>query len=126
LWVNGEDRQRVVVALRAGRAVVGQEYPFRTKSGEVITGLFSARTIQLSYGPCILASISDITERKRAEEQIKSQLEELQRWQDVMLGREDRVQELKREVNDLCRRTGGAARYPSQEAGSEGSGETSA
>jgi CheY-like chemotaxis protein/PAS domain-containing protein len=63
----------------------------------------------------------DITERKRAEEQIKRQLEELQRWQDVMLGREDRVKELKREVNDLCRRTGGAARYPSQEAGSEDS-----
>ena len=60
----------------------------------------------------------DITERKRAEEQIRSQLEELQRWHDVMLGREDRVQELKREVNDLCRRAGEVARYPSQEADS--------
>ena len=58
----------------------------------------------------------NITERKLAEERIKGQLEELQRWQDVMLGREDRVQELKREVNELCRRTGEPARYPSQEA----------
>ncbi len=58
-----------------------------------------------------------ITERKQAEEEIKSQLEELQRWQDVMLGRGDREQKLKREVNELCRRVGESARYPSQEIG---------
>jgi PAS domain S-box-containing protein len=64
-----------------------------------------------------VVSMLDITERQRAEEQIKRQLDELQRWQDVMLGREDRVQELKREVNTLCRRLGEPVRYPSQEAG---------
>jgi len=58
---------------------------------------------------------SDISERKRAEERIKAQVEELQRWHDVMLGREDRVQELKREVNQLCHRLGEPARYPSQQ-----------
>ena len=31
-----------------------------------------------------------------------------------MLGREDRIQALKREVNELCRLAGEAARYPSQ------------
>jgi PAS domain S-box-containing protein len=66
-------------------------------------------------------TVQDITERKRADERIKSQLEELQRWQDVMLGREDRVQELKREINELCRRLGETVRYPSQEAGSQDS-----
>ena len=55
-------------------------------------------------------------ERKQAKEKSNRQLEELQRWQDVMLGREDRVQELKQEVNELCRRLGETARYPSQEA----------
>ena len=57
----------------------------------------------------------DITERKQAEARIASQLNELQRWQAVMLGREDRVMELKREVNKLCRDGGAAIRYPSQE-----------
>ncbi len=64
-----------------------------------------------------IAVIEDISARKQADQQIKIQLEELQRWQDVMLGREDRVQEIKREVNELCRRLGETVRYPSQAAG---------
>ena len=43
----------------------------------------------------------DITERKRAGDKIREQLDELLRWQDVMLDREDRVQALKAEVNEL-------------------------
>jgi CheY-like chemotaxis protein len=64
---------------------------------------------------------SDITEQKLAEEKIRSQLEELQRWQEVMLGREDRLQDLKQEINELCRRVGEPPRYPSQEADPESS-----
>jgi PAS domain S-box-containing protein len=68
----------------------------------------------------VVAVYDDVTARKQAEEQIRSQLDELQRWQDVMLNREDRVQELKREVNELCRRVGETVRYPSQVAGDGG------
>jgi PAS domain S-box-containing protein len=59
-------------------------------------------------------NVRDISERKRAEGLVKNGLDELERWQDVTLGREDRVRELKREVNDLCLRAGIATRYPSQ------------
>lgn len=72
LWVNEEDRQRVVDDLRAGKAVNGHEYQFRTKNGKVMTGLFSAQVMQLGGGSCILSSINDITGRKRAEESLKS------------------------------------------------------
>ena len=57
----------------------------------------------------------DITERKRAEEEIKTQLDELQRWHNVTLGRETRALELKREVNALLRHLGEPIRYPSAE-----------
>jgi PAS domain S-box-containing protein len=66
----------------------------------------------------IQCNVRDVSERKRAEALAAKHLEELERWQDVMLGREDRVQELKREVNDLCRGAGVAARYPSQDVDS--------
>ena len=67
-------------------------------------------------------NIRDITERKRVQRKVNSQLDELGRWQDAMLDREDRAQELKREVNELCRRLGETARYPSQETPSPDSG----
>jgi hypothetical protein len=64
----------------------------------------------------ITAFARDITERMEAEERLKSQLEELRRWEAVMLDREDRVREIKREVNELCRRAGEGIRYRSEEA----------
>ena len=79
LWVNEEDRHRVVAALRAGQAVAGKEYQFRTKSGEVITGLFSAQMIQASRELCILSSINDITDLKRAEHERERAVEDLKR-----------------------------------------------
>ena len=38
---------------------------------------------------------------KRADEEIRNQLAELRRWHEATLGREDRILELKREVNEL-------------------------
>jgi len=58
----------------------------------------------------------DITERKRAEAAIQKQLHELQRWQEAMLGREDRVMELKREVNELLTAQHQPPRYASPDA----------
>ncbi len=63
----------------------------------------------------VLFSLVDITEKKRAEEKIKRQLAELRTWQDMTLDREDRVQELKREVNEQLERLGEPIRYPSQQ-----------
>jgi PAS domain S-box-containing protein len=57
----------------------------------------------------------DITERKQDELKIKHQLEELQRWQMVTLGREGRIRQMKQEVNELLLKLGEPARYSSQE-----------
>jgi PAS domain S-box-containing protein len=62
----------------------------------------------------LLGITRDITERKKMEDQLHQQLAELLRWQEVMLGREDRVQQLKSEVNNLLARLGQPLRYPSQ------------
>jgi PAS domain S-box-containing protein len=75
LWVNEDDRQRVVADLQAGRTVVDREFQFRKKNGEIITGLFSAQAIQLSRGTHIFSSINDITERKRTDDDLKEALE---------------------------------------------------
>jgi PAS domain S-box-containing protein len=59
----------------------------------------------------IVIFTEDVTVRKQAEQKIREQLDELLRWQEVMLNREDRVQALKAEVNDLLRRLQESPRY---------------
>lgn len=61
----------------------------------------------------LIGSGRDITDRKQAEAKINEQLEELRRWQNVTLGREGRVMELKREVNQLLIEFGRPLRYTS-------------
>jgi PAS domain S-box-containing protein len=56
----------------------------------------------------------DITGHKQDEEKIQRQLDELLRWQLVTLGREDRIRQMKQEVNELLVKLGEPARYPSQ------------
>jgi PAS domain S-box-containing protein len=65
-------------------------------------------------GKSLLAGYTiDITERKRADERLRSQLDELRRWQQVMLGREERILAMKQEVNALLAEQGQPPRYPS-------------
>ncbi|MBV5328323.1 MAG: PAS domain S-box protein [Chlorobium sp.] len=61
----------------------------------------------------------DITKRKIAEELIKQQVEELliinedmEKFNNAAVGRELRMIELKKEINELCRQTGQPPRYP--------------
>ena len=100
---------------------------FRGEAGTVefqITGLKGApRWLETHAAPlrdergevtALLGITRDITERKRAEQKIHEQLDELLRWQEMTLGREGRVLELKREVNELRQRLGEPALYANQ------------
>lgn len=55
----------------------------------------------------------DISELRKAEDQLKAQLDELRRWNLATLGRENRIRELKIEINELCRKLGQPDKYPS-------------
>lgn len=62
-----------------------------------------------------ITTIQDITNTKLANEKVLLQLNELQRWQKLMLDREDRNRQLKKEVNELAIRLGEKIRYESQQ-----------
>ncbi|HRI92290.1 MAG TPA: transporter substrate-binding domain-containing protein [Accumulibacter sp.] len=62
----------------------------------------------------LFGAIQDVTDWRAMQRKLQSQLDELTRWQAVMLGREDRVQELKVEINALLAEHGQPPRYPSQ------------
>ncbi len=65
-----------------------------------------------------IAIAQDITARKLADETLQTKLDELQRWHEVTLNRETRIQELKREVNEILIRGGELPRYASVAGGS--------
>jgi len=98
--------------LQANNYVRYEDLPLEGRDGQSIHVEFVSNVYRVDDHNVIQCNIRDITLRKQTE---KRNGEELQRWHDVMLSREDRVQELKREVNELCPPAGEPARYPIQE-----------
>ena len=70
LWPSEEARAQMAQILMDSGAVRNLETQWHTKSGELRDVLFSAETLELGGEPCLVAAIIDITERKRAEEQL--------------------------------------------------------
>jgi diguanylate cyclase len=61
--------------------------------------------------PVFTGFLRDVTEQKAAAKRSQRQVLELQQWHEVTLNREDRILELKQEVNDLLTEAGRPARY---------------
>jgi PAS domain S-box-containing protein len=59
----------------------------------------------------LLGISEDITERKMAEEEIKRQLKELEEWYEVSMNREERIIELKKEINSMLKDNGRNEKY---------------
>jgi PAS domain S-box-containing protein len=78
IWDRQEDRVAVVKELSEKGRVHGKEFTFRKRSGEVLTGLFSADVMYINNEPFVLSSISDITERKMGEMERERLIHELQ------------------------------------------------
>jgi len=70
-WVDGEEREQVVRSILHKEAVRDREITFRKKSGELRLGLYSAEQININGQTCLLSIITDITERRQAEDQIR-------------------------------------------------------
>ena len=70
IWKDPDDRRKIVEGLQANGEVRNYEARFLTKSKE-ICGLMSASIIELNGVPHILNITRDITDRKRADEDLR-------------------------------------------------------
>jgi len=107
----------ILIAISEGRNNYTWEGADETIAGEPIEVNLKwsvAPGHEIDFSKVIVTTI-DITERKHAEQEIKKQLDELQRWHNATLGRETRVLDLKREVNELLGKAGQPPRYASAE-----------
>ena len=71
LWADPEDRAQVVAALVDRGSVREVETSFRGRSGEIFTGVLSAKQIEVDSEKYMMVMVQDVTERKRMEEEIR-------------------------------------------------------
>lgn len=111
-----EIRARIMSDMATGDAsrMRWENIPITTRAGEekVVTAI----NIPLLDQDLMISTVQDVTERRCAEETLAAQLDELRQWHEATLGREMRVLELKREVNELLTEVGRPRRYLSAEA----------
>ncbi len=71
IWVKPQDRLNFRRILQEQGVVRSQECEFKMKSGSVVVCLLSAELINLDGELCMLAVMTDITDRKHAEEALR-------------------------------------------------------
>ncbi|MGE5417294.1 MAG: PAS domain S-box protein [Acidobacteriota bacterium] len=71
IWVDPEDREKMKKIYREQGNVRNMEAELRCKDGTIITGLFFADPIMIDDQDCWLINLTDITVRKRMEEELR-------------------------------------------------------
>jgi len=72
LWENIQARAELFKMLDEKQIILNYEFDFRTKTGELRTGLLSAEIIDIHGETCVISVIQDISDRKLAEEKLRA------------------------------------------------------
>ncbi len=89
------------------------EWTIKTKDGKSRIWEFHTTPLgRVNKGKRVLQSLAvDITEQKKSDEALRQKIEELEQFNDLTVGREIKMIELKKEVNSLLKKLGNKERY---------------
>ena len=115
-FLDEEGRRRAIefYAKRlAGEKVASYELTFVARTGHAQVGLVRGALITDEQGIVTkdLLIVGDVTEQKKIADELTTRVAEIEKLNEFMLGREMRVIEVKKEVNELCKRVGEPPRY---------------
>lgn len=93
--------------------VIGKrvEITAKRKNGELFPAEIGISEVFLKDTKLFTAIISDITERRMAEKELKERMEELERFSRLTINREEKMIQLKEEINSLLEKTGQEKKY---------------
>ena len=97
--------------LMSGLSVEPFEYILINKAGNQVVTLLSPKLIQFGGEHAIIGIITDITEQKQAEKVTRQKVESLESYHSLMVGRELKMIELKKEINKLLLLSGKKEKY---------------
>jgi PAS domain S-box-containing protein len=83
LWLDVKDRVQFIQKISSAGSARDLEYRLRTQDGAIVTVHLSAELLEFSGEPCLLSTLVDVTERKRAEETLRESEERLKRTQEI-------------------------------------------
>lgn len=98
LWADPEDRQKISEALQKEGKIYDLETRVRTRNGDIRYGVISCSIIDLNGEPHILSIGKDITDRKTAEDALRTSQD---RWQFALEGARDGVWEYNLATNEV-------------------------
>lgn len=104
-----EDRNCPILDLE--EEIDNAERVLLTADGREIPILKTVVPVMLGGKKHLLESFVDISERKAAEEELQRNLEELERFNQLTINREERMIRLKEEINELQRQMGMPEKY---------------
>jgi len=109
--------ERHVILERHEKRLKGESIP-DTYVSRVVDKLGATKWVELKVvliewddRPAVLGFMADITERKQAEEELHQNLQELETFSKMAVGREEQMIELKKEINELLRDSGRSEKY---------------
>ncbi len=101
--------QMMAIAMEKGSHLF--EWTHKRMNGKEFPTTVLLTRMELQGRRVLQATVRDISEQKKAEDELRERMKELETFYRATLGREDRVIELKQEVNELSEQLGKKKKY---------------
>jgi PAS domain-containing protein len=110
-YVNPQDREYIVKELEKSGIVRDYELQTYSRDREIRDTLATFIRTEYEGQTGILSWLVDLSGLKEAERELKAKFDELARFRRLAIGREQKMIELKKEINDLLQTCGMSEKY---------------